>query len=45
MLFSCGSVGVSTGAKLTKKVDETVLRRLFALLLAVSATRMVLATA
>jgi uncharacterized membrane protein YfcA len=45
MLFSCGSVGVSTGAKLTKRVDETVLRRLFALLLAVSATRMVLATA
>jgi uncharacterized membrane protein YfcA len=45
MLFACGSVGVSTGAKLTRRVDETVLRSLFALLLAVSALRMVLATA
>jgi len=45
LLFVCGSVGVSTGSRLTKTVDETVLRRLFALLLAVSAARMVLATA
>ncbi len=45
MLFTFGSVGVSTGAKLTKRVDETVLRGLFALLLIASATRMVLATA
>ena len=45
LLFACGSVGVATGAKLTKSVDETLLRRLFALLLAASATRMLLATA
>lgn len=45
MLFACGSVGVAGGARLTKTVDETVLRRLFALLLAASAVRMVLATA
>ena len=45
MLSACGSLGVSTGSRLTRKVDETLLRRLFALLLAASATRMLLATA
>lgn len=45
LLFACGSVGVSTGVRLTKRVDETVLRRLFALLLTASAMRMLLATA
>ena len=45
MLFAFGSLGVSSGARLTKTVDETLLRRLFALLLAASAMRMLLATA
>ncbi len=45
MIFIFGSVGVSTGARLTRRVDENVLRRLFALLLVASALRMVLATA
>ncbi|MES2958008.1 MAG: sulfite exporter TauE/SafE family protein [Pseudomonadota bacterium] len=45
MLFAFGSVGVAIGARLTKTVDETVLRRLFSVLLTASAVRMVLATA
>ena len=45
ILFLCGSRGVAIGSRLTRQVDETLLRRLFALLLLASAVRMVLATA
>lgn len=45
LLFAFGSVGVATGSRLTKRVDERVLRTLFALLLVGSAVRMVAATA
>jgi uncharacterized membrane protein YfcA len=44
-LFLCGSFGIAVGSRLTKKVDETLLRRLFAVLLIASAVRMVWATA
>ena len=45
LLFAFGSIGVSTGSRLTTRVDENVLRGLFALLLVGSAVRMVAATA
>ncbi len=44
ILFLCGSRGVSIGSRLTKRLDEALLRRLFCVLLLASAARMVLAT-
>ncbi len=44
MLFVFGSLGVSTGSRLTRRVDEKLLRTLFALLLVTSAVRMAAST-
>ncbi|UVH55134.1 sulfite exporter TauE/SafE family protein [Variovorax paradoxus] len=45
ILFAVGAVGVSAGSRLTKRLDEKLLRRLFAVLLMASAVRLAVSTA